>query len=99
MSLERKIVWLVESFIDGKSDGWWTGAPKGEGGWRTENSWAAKQYTESEARAVATALDYFPTPFRWSHWVATEHIFIGDNFSRPVEESDRNEIVKTGGRP
>src|SRR5689334_9770101 len=74
---DRWTVWLVESFHNGKSDGYWAGVPKSEGGWLTENAWAAKQYTESEAKAVADALDYFPTPFRWSHWVATEHVFIG----------------------
>lgn len=81
---ERRTVWLVESFHENKSDGWWTGCHKDYGGWRTENAWAAKQYTEQEAKAVAAALDYFPTPFRWSHWVATEHIFIGiDTYVRP----------------
>ena len=78
---EFRTVWLVEAFHEGKSDGYWTGATKDSGGWRTENAWAAKQYTESEAKAVAAALDYFPTPFRWSHWVATEHCFEGiDNY-------------------
>lgn len=72
-----RTVWLVEAFHEGKSDGYWIGTPKDNGGWRTENAWAAKQYTESEAKAVAAALDYFPTPFKWSHWVATEHVFSG----------------------
>lgn len=75
-------VWLVELFHEGKSDGFWVGPPKDEGGWRTQNAWAAKRYTENEAKAVAAALDYFPAPFRWSHWVATEHIFRGLDYVR-----------------
>jgi hypothetical protein len=77
-------VWLVELFHNDKSEGWWVGPPKGEGGWRTENAWAAKRYTETEAKAVAAALDYFPAPHRWSHWVATEHVFYGNDYVRPT---------------
>jgi len=74
---KRKTVWLVEMFgPDGKSEGWWTAPPKESGGWRTENAWAAKEYTQREAESVAAALDYFSAPFRWAHWRATEHVFI-----------------------
>ena len=63
----RKTVWLVELFSPkNKSEGWWRQPSKEQGGWRTDNAWAAKEYTESEAKAVASALDYFPTPFKWS---------------------------------
>lgn len=87
-STSRRTVWLVEAFHEGKSEGYWRAPTKGEGGWRTDNAWAAKQYTESEAKEVAAALDYFPSPFRWSHWVATEHIFDGiDNHIREVKAS------------
>lgn len=86
---ERRVEWLVELFHEGKSEGFWTGCAKGEGGWRTENAWAAKQYSENEAKAVAAALDYFPSPFRWSHWVATEHIFMGvDTYIRRTGEGE-----------
>jgi hypothetical protein len=71
------IVWFVESRIDGKFDGWFTAVPKGTGGWLTSNPLQAKGYTEAEARAVAQALDYFPAPFTFSHWIATEHVFLG----------------------
>lgn len=90
--------WLVELFHEGKSEGYWTATHKDHGGWRTENAWAARQYTESEAKAVAAALDYFPTPNRWSHWVATEHIFTGyDQYIRradtqPKEEYERGHL-------
>jgi hypothetical protein len=68
--------WLVESVIDGKSEGWWAQPPKGIGGWLTEDPRLARRYTKSEAECVAAALSYFPTPFRWSNWVATEHVSI-----------------------
>jgi hypothetical protein len=85
---ETRTEWLVELFHEGKSEGYWTGPTKDRGGWRTDNAWAAKQYTESEAKAVAAALDYFHAPFRWSHWVATEHIFRGvDDHIRPAAPS------------
>jgi hypothetical protein len=70
--------WLVESRPMDKFDGWWTCPQKGMGGWLTANALEAKRYTESEARAVAEALSYFPAPFRWSKWVATEHSIMGD---------------------
>lgn len=83
----RRTVWLVELFHHGKSEGYWRAPVKEDGGWRTDNAWAAKQYTESEAKAVAAALDYFPSPNRWSHWVATEHIFEGvDTHIRAASE-------------
>jgi hypothetical protein len=98
---ERRTVWLVELFHEGKSEGWWVGTPKDSGGWRTENAWAAKQYTESEARAVAAALDYFPAPSRWSHWVAMEHIFDGvDTHVAAVEsQPQRGELGHTRSCP
>lgn len=69
-------VWFVESRVNGEFDGWFAAPPKGVGGWRTDDPLKAKQYTEAEAKAVASALDYFPTPFTFSHWIATEHEFM-----------------------
>jgi len=69
-------VWFVESVIDGKFDGWFAAPPAGTGGWLTTDPARAHQYTEAEARAVAAALTYFGAPFRWSNWIATEHIFM-----------------------
>lgn len=78
----QEVAWLVESVIDGKSNGWWSQPTKGVGGWLTTNAWEAKRYTEAEAKAVAVALDYFPAPSGYFHWVATEHVFIA-----PVAEN------------
>ena len=69
-----KNFWLVESRPNDKFEGWWGGPPKGTGGWLVMDVGNAKQYTEVEAKAVAEALSYFPSPFRWSRWVATEPI-------------------------
>ena len=68
--------WFVESVPLGNFEGWWAGPPKGEGGWLTTDPLKAKQYTKAEAVAVAEAMSYFPTPFRWSAWIATEHVFM-----------------------
>jgi len=76
-----KTFWLVESVdpSSGNPEGWWfTAPPEGEGGWRTNDATKAKQYTEAEARAVAQALGYFRSPFRWSKWIATEHAWMGE---------------------
>ena len=70
--------WFVESVTCGKFEGWWAGPPRGEGGWLTTDPLKAQQYTQAEAVAVAEALSYFPSPFRWSAWVATEHIFTAE---------------------
>jgi hypothetical protein len=82
---ESETVWLVELFHQNKSEGWWAAPPKDCGGWLTHNAWAAKRYTESEAKAVAAALGYFPSPSRWSIWYATEHVFIKGEYSRRAE--------------
>ncbi len=71
--------WFVESVIDGKFDGWFAAPKYGYGGWLTDDPTAAKKYTEAEARAVAHALTYFHSPFRYSNWVATEHSWMGAN--------------------
>lgn len=71
--------WLVEAVLDGTPEGWWyTAPPEGIGGWRTNDPLQARRYTEAEARAVAQALSYFRSPFRWSRWIATEHVFVGE---------------------
>ena len=72
----EKSCWFVESRIEGKFGGWWSQPAQGIGGWLTENPNEAKKYTYEEAQAVAIAMNYFPTPFGWSNWVATEHVFV-----------------------
>lgn len=84
--MKGESVWFVESVIDGKFDGWWSQPPKGIGGWLTQDPEQAKRYTKTEAEAVAAALSYFPTPFRWSNWVATEHIFMDATADSSVPE-------------
>ena len=71
------VCWFVESRPNQEFEGWWAGPAKGEGGWLTTDPLKAKRYTEAEAKAVAEAMSYFPSPFRWSAWVATEHVFVG----------------------
>jgi hypothetical protein len=75
----RQSCWLVECAPLGVFEGWWTMPKRGMGGWITTDPNQAKKYTESEARAVAEALSYFPTPFRWSEWKAAEHIFVDNS--------------------
>lgn len=70
--------WLVESRVADKFDGWFTAPEKGTGGWLTENPNQAKLYTREEAEAVAQALSYFPAPFKYSKWAATEHVFLSN---------------------
>lgn len=74
---ESERCWFVESCYGGKCEGWFTAPPLGVGGWLTENPLEAKRYTRAEAEAVARALTYFHSPFTWSEWKATEHVFVG----------------------
>jgi hypothetical protein len=84
--------WFVELTHKGKCEGWWTGVSKEFGGWLTIDPNSAKRYSEAEAKAVAAALDYFPTPHRWSHWIATEHIFLSDG--KTPKAAEHAEYVK-----
>jgi hypothetical protein len=79
---DNQVVWLVESRPSGTFEGWWSDPPKGEGGWLTTDPNKARRYTEPEARAVAIALSYFPSPFRWSIWMPTEHVFLSSSAVR-----------------
>jgi hypothetical protein len=71
--------WFVEYRVNEQFDGWFTAPPPGIGGWLTTDPNTAKRYTKIEAEAVAAALSYFNVPFRFSNWIATEHLFIEDN--------------------
>jgi hypothetical protein len=73
-----KTTWFVESRGTQGFEGWYTAPEKEIGRWITTDPHKAKRYTEAEARAVAQALTYFHNPFRWSEWIATEHIFMDE---------------------
>ena len=93
-----KTFWLVESVdpSSGNPEGWWfTAPPEGEGGWRTNDATKAKQYTEAEARAVAQALGYFRSPFRWSKWIATEHAWMGEEpLAQPAAPQSERKVTR-----
>lgn len=77
MKVKGYSCWVVEYRVNDRHDGYWSGVPKGTGGWVTSDPLEAKQYSKADAELVAKTLDYFPSPFLFSHWIATEqHVFL-----------------------